>query len=429
LGYGLKNLDDLQLCVVGLGYVGLPLAAEFSKLKRVIGFDINENRIKELKEGIDKTGEVGKAVLNNLPNLTLTANSEDLTLANCYIITVPTPVDDKNKPDLSYLKNSCEIVGRCLGKGDIVIIESTVYPGATEEFCAPILAKTSGLEFNEGFFCGYSPERINPGDKDRGLKDIIKVTSGSTPDTASLVDSLYRLISLAGTHKTISIKIAEAAKVIENAQRDLNIAFINEISMLFSHMNIPSKDVLEAAATKWNFLNFKPGLVGGHCIGVDPYYLTFKAQQLGFKPQTILAGRKINNDMPEFICNKVIEQLKLRGKNALNASVLVMGITFKENCPDTRNSKVFDIVNKFKSLGTDLDVFDPIVDEESVLRVHDLSLVGYPVIGKYDVIIYAVPHHTFRAMPLNKIHAFGKPEHFIFDVKHELTRGDNVLGV
>jgi len=429
LGFGLIKLDNLQLCVIGLGYVGLPLAAEFAKLKRVIGFDINENRINELNQGIDKTGEVDQAVLNNLSNLTLTANAEDLTGANCYLITVPTPIDDKNNPDLSSLKSSCEIVGGCLNKGDIVIIESTVYPGATEEFCAPILADTSGLEFNKDFFCGYSPERINPGDKDRRLKDIVKVTSGSTPDTASFVDSLYQLISLSGTHKTANIKIAEAAKVIENAQRDLNIAFINEISMIFNHMNIQSKDVLEAASTKWNFLNFKPGLVGGHCIGVDPYYLTFKAQQLGFTPQTILAGRRINNNMPVFICNSVIEQLQLMEIAAQDASILVMGVTFKENCPDTRNSKVLDIVNQFKFLGADLDVFDPLADEESLLRNYNLSLVEYPEIGKYNAIIYAVPHDIFRAMPLSKLHEFGKPEHFIFDVKHELTRGNNVFGV
>ncbi|HEX8041319.1 MAG TPA: nucleotide sugar dehydrogenase [Chryseosolibacter sp.] len=391
-----------KIGIIGLGYVGLPLAAEFGKVMDVVGFDINKNRIEELKKGYDRTREVEPEELKASTKLAYSSDKNDLRQVNYFIVTVPTPVDDSKKPDLRPLVSASKTVGSVLKKGDIVIYESTVYPGCTEEVCVPVLEESSGLKFNVDFFAGYSPERINPGDKLHRVTTIKKVTSGSTPEVADKVDNLYRKIIKAGTHKASSIKVAEAAKVIENSQRDINIAFVNELALIFDRIGIDTNEVLEAAGTKWNFLPFKPGLVGGHCIGVDPYYLTHKAESLGYHSQVILAGRKINDNMGIYIANTVI---KLMAKNdvAINkASVLVLGVTFKEDCPDIRNSRVVDVVQELKSFGTAVDIYDPHADAAEVK--HEYGLTTIPSLSKqYDAIVLAVGHKEFRNMDWERI--------------------------
>ncbi len=384
-----------RIAIIGLGYVGLPLAVEFGKVVDVIGFDINNERIQELKNGFDRTREVDETELKASSRLSYTSDKTELKGANYFIITVPTPVDDSKKPDLRPLISASKTVGSALKKGDIVIYESTVYPGCTEEVCVPILEGTSGLTFNKDFYAGYSPERINPGDKLHRVTTIKKVTSGSTPEVAEKVDSLYKKIITAGTHKASSIKVAEAAKVIENSQRDINIAFVNELALIFDRIGIDTNEVLEAAGTKWNFLPFKPGLVGGHCIGVDPYYLTHKAESLGYHSQVILAGRKINDNMGIYIANCVIKLMAKQDVAINKANVLVLGITFKEDCPDIRNSRVVDVVNELVSYGTNVDVYDPHADASEVHHEYGLTIIASPQ-KKYDAIVLAVSHKEFK---------------------------------
>ncbi len=415
------QFNDTEIAIVGLGYVGLPLAVEFGRKRKVIGFDTNQNRVKELKMGIDNTLETTQEELKNANQLTFTSCLEDIRDSKIFIVTVPTPIDEYKKPDLSPLKNASEAIGSILKDGDIVIYESTVYPGATEEICVPILEKQSGLSFNKDFYCGYSPERINPGDKEHRLKAITKVTSGSTPDVATKVDNLYKEIITAGTHKASSIKVAEAAKVIENTQRDVNIALINELSLIFNKLNIDTESVLEAASTKWNFLPFKPGLVGGHCIGVDPYYLTHKALEIGHNPEIILAGRKINDNMGFFVADQVVSLMIKKGINIEGSNVLVMGLAFKENCPDIRNTKVADLVSAFKDLNCDTDVYDPWVDKDAAMNEFNLKLIEYPIERKYDAIVLAVAHDKFKDFLPEQIVAFGKENYVIYDIKYLLN--------
>jgi len=388
--------------IIGLGYVGLPLAVEFGKVVDVVGFDINTERIEELKKGFDRTKEVDTDELKSSTKLTYSSNPQDLKAVNYFIVTVPTPVDEYKKPDLTPLISASKTVGSVLKKGDIVIYESTVYPGCTEEDCVPILEKVSGLKFNVDFFCGYSPERINPGDKQHRVSTIKKITSGSTPEIADKVDSLYQKIIKAGTHKASSIKVAEAAKVIENAQRDINIAFVNELALIFDRMNIDTSEVLEAAGTKWNFLPFKPGLVGGHCIGVDPYYLTHKAESVGYRPEVIIAGRRINDNMGAHIAGRVIKLMAQHEHPIHNGNILVLGITFKENCPDIRNSKVVVVIRELQSYGTTVDVYDPQADAAEVNHEYGLSLIEEPS-KKYNAIVLAVGHTEFKSLNWNKI--------------------------
>ena len=384
-----------RIAIIGLGYVGLPLAVEFGKMLDVIGFDINNERIQELKNGFDRTREVDKNELKASARLSYTSDKTELKTANYFIVTVPTPVDDSKKPDLRPLVSASKTVGSALKKGDIVIYESTVYPGCTEEVCVPILEATSGITFNKDFYAGYSPERINPGDKLHRVTTIKKVTSGSTPEVAEKVDDLYKKIITAGTHKASSIKVAEAAKVIENSQRDINIAFVNELALIFDRIGIDTNEVLEAAGTKWNFLPFRPGLVGGHCIGVDPYYLTHKAESLGYHSQVILAGRKINDNMGIYIANCVIKLMAKQDVAINKANVLVLGITFKEDCPDIRNSRVVDVVNELVSYGTNVDVYDPHADASEVHHEYGLTIIASPQ-KKYDAIVLAVSHKEFK---------------------------------
>jgi UDP-N-acetyl-D-galactosamine dehydrogenase len=402
-----------KIGIVGLGYVGLPLAVEFGKVIDVIGFDINKERIEELRKGFDRTKEVTAEELKNSVKLKYSYDQADLRGVNYFIVTVPTPVDEYKKPDLRPLESASKTVGAVLKKGDIVIYESTVYPGCTEEICVPVLEKVSGLKFNVDFFCGYSPERINPGDKQHRVSTIKKVTSGSTPEIAEKVDQLYKKIVVAGTHKASSIKVAEAAKVIENSQRDINIAFVNELALIFERIGIDTHEVLEAAGTKWNFLPFKPGLVGGHCIGVDPYYLTHKAESLGYHPQVILSGRRINDNMGAHIANRVV---KLMSQNELpinKANVLVLGITFKENCPDIRNSKVIDVIRELESFGIQVDTFDPQADPEEVKHEYGLTL-AQSISKKYHAIVLAVSHKDFENIDWKKI---AEKNTVIYDVK------------
>jgi len=402
-----------KIGIIGLGYVGLPLAVEFGKILDVVGFDINPTRIEELSAGIDRTQEVDKDELATAKKLSFTSNPVDLHKANYFIVTVPTPVDEYKTPDLLPLRKASETVGRVLKKGDIVIYESTVYPGCTEEDCVPILEKHSGLKFNVDFFCGYSPERINPGDKQHRLPTIKKVTSGSNPEIADRVDQLYKKIIKAGTHKASSIKVAEAAKVIENAQRDINIAFVNELSLIFEKMGIDTHEVLNAAGTKWNFLPYKPGLVGGHCIGVDPYYLTYKAESLGYHPEVILAGRRINDNMGAHIASRVIKLMTQSDLPINKAKVLVLGITFKENCPDIRNSKVIDVIRELKSYGSDVEVFDPQADAKDVEHEYGLTLT--PALNKkYSAIVLAVSHKEFNDINWSAIKS---EKTIVYDVK------------
>tara|TARA_B100001093_G_scaffold124971_1_gene117614 strand:+ start:984 stop:2258 length:1275 start_codon:yes stop_codon:yes gene_type:complete len=409
------------IAVVGLGYVGLPLAVEFGRNRNVIGFDINESRINELKKGVDRTLETTDDELKGAIHLSFSNNLEDLKECKIFIITVPTPINKNKEPDLIPLKEASNAIGSILKKGDIVIYESTVYPGATEEVCVPILQKKSGLVFNKEFYCGYSPERINPGDKEHRITTIKKVTSGSTPEIAKRVDELYREIITEGTFMASSIKVAEAAKVIENTQRDVNIALINELSLIFNELNIDTKSVLEAAGTKWNFLPFSPGLVGGHCIGVDPYYLTHKALEVGYKPEMILAGRKINDNMSIFVADQVSKLMSKKGISIKGANILIMGLSFKENCPDIRNTKVVDLVDEFINFKCSIDVYDPWVDKDEALSEYNMKLIEYPDKDKYDAIVLAVAHDQFKNLSHKEIMAFGKDKHVIYDIKYLLN--------
>ncbi|WP_407276075.1 Vi polysaccharide biosynthesis UDP-N-acetylglucosamine C-6 dehydrogenase TviB [Halothiobacillus sp. DCM-1] len=405
------------LAIIGLGYVGLPLAVEFGKIRPVLGFDIDSGRIAQLQQGVDRTREVAAEELRQASHLRYTDDPEALRAANLFIVTVPTPIDEHKRPDLSPLIRASETVGKVLKPGDIVIYESTVYPGATEEDCVPVLERHSGLRFNTDFFCGYSPERINPGDKAHRLPSIKKVTSGSTPEVAAQVDALYRQIITAGTHPAPSIRVAEAAKVIENTQRDVNIALINELAMLFNRMGLDTQAVLDAAGSKWNFLPFRPGLVGGHCIGVDPYYLTHKAQQLGHHPEMILAGRRINDGMGAYVAGQMVKAMLKKGIVVQGARVLVLGLTFKENCPDLRNTRVIDVIHELKDYGLCVDVHDPWADAACAQHEYGLDLIDSPPPGQYDGIVLAVAHREFKAMGAAQIHALGKPAHVLYDVK------------
>ncbi|VVE39757.1 Vi polysaccharide biosynthesis protein VipA/TviB [Pandoraea capi] len=421
------NLAGVRLAIVGLGYVGLPLAVEFGRTRSVTGFDINQRRIGELKGGNDSTLETTAEELAEAKHLSFTTDVNDLRECNCYIVTVPTPIDDFKRPDLTPLIKASETVGKVLKKGDIVIYESTVYPGCTEEDCVPVLEKYSGLKFNVDFFCGYSPERINPGDKEHRVTTIKKVTSGSTPEIATLVDDLYNEIVTVGTHKAESIKVAEAAKVIENTQRDLNIALINELALIFNKMGIDTEAVLKAAGSKWNFLPFRPGLVGGHCIGVDPYYLTHKAQAIGYNPEIILAGRRLNDSMGMYVVAQLVKAMTKKRIHVEGAKVLVMGLTFKENCPDLRNTRVVDIVAELKDYNCEVDVYDPWVSAEEAHHEYGITPVESPVPGSYDAIILAVAHEQFKAMGPDAIRAFGKTTSVLYDLKYVLTASQSDL--
>lgn len=411
---------NIKLAVIGLGYVGLPLAVEFGKHREVVGFDINASRIAALQAGHDATQEVSANELASAHLLSYSANTEDLRLCNVFIVTVPTPIDEYKQPDLTPLVKASETIGRVLKAGDIVIYESTVYPGATEEVCVPVLERISGLVFNQDFFAGYSPERINPGDKEHRVATIKKVTSGSTEAIAEVVDSLYREIITAGTHKAESIKVAEAAKVIENTQRDLNIALINELAIIFNRLGIDTQAVLEAAGTKWNFLPFRPGLVGGHCIGVDPYYLTHKAQAIGYHPEIILAGRRLNDSMGRYVASQLVKAMLKRRLQVEGARVLVMGLTFKENCPDLRNTRIVDVIAELNEYGIAVDVFDPWVDVVECQHEYGITPVATPSAGAYDGIVVAVAHQEFKALGEAEIRAYGKPDHVLYDLKYLL---------
>ena len=408
--------DSTKITVIGLGYVGLPLALAFSQKYKVVGFDINTSRVSELKDGQDSTNESQKNELLS-SKILFTSSAEEILDSNFYIVTVPTPIDLNNKPDLQPLISASEIVANVINDGDTIIFESTVYPGATEEVCVPILEKISSLKYNENFFVGYSPERINPGDKKHRLSDIVKVTSGSNQDTLNKVDQLYASIISAGTYKASSIKVAEAAKVIENTQRDLNIALINELAIIFDKLEINTDEVLKAAETKWNFLPFKPGLVGGHCIGVDPYYLTHKSQQLGYSPEVILAGRKLNDSMGKFIAQRLIISLKEHEIKISNTRVLVMGLTFKENCPDLRNTKVVDVIADLNNEGISVDIYDPWVDKDLAEDIYNIKIVEELGCNIYDAIIIAVAHNLFLDLGLENIKKSGKDKHLIYDLK------------
>ncbi len=416
--------SSIRIGVIGLGYVGLPLAVEFGKKYSTVGFDLNRKRIAELRRGLDVTREVdgdelGQATL-------LECSSEPDLLADCtyFIVAVPTPIDSAKRPDLEPLKMASKTVGAYLKSGDIVVYESTVYPGTTEEVCVPILEEISGLRFNQDFFCGYSPERINPGDRQHRLADIVKITSGSTPRTADKVDALYRTIVTAGTFQASSIKVAEAAKVIENTQRDVNIALINELALIFNRLEVSTREVLEAAATKWNFLPFSPGLVGGHCIGVDPYYLTHKAQEVGYHPAMILAGRRLNDEMGKYVADQVIKLMLRRKIEVSGARILVMGLSFKENCPDLRNTKVIDIIEEFRDYGLEVEVYDPWVDPEDARLEYGIEIIPFPAEQRYDGVVLAVGHQGFVDMPTTQIRSFMKEQAILFDVKNILPPRD-----
>lgn len=415
------NINDIKIAVIGLGYVGLPLAVEFGKKHPVIGFDINQNRINELKSGTDHTLEVNDEELTSAKQLQFSSDISELAECNFYIVTVPTPIDEYKQPDLTPLIKASTAIGSVLKSGDIVVYESTVYPGATEEVCIPELERSSGLTFNKDFFAGYSPERINPGDKEHRVTNILKVTAGSTPEVADLVDDVYNLIITAGTHKAPSIKVAEAAKVIENTQRDVNIALINELAVIFNKMGIDTEAVLTAAGTKWNFLPFRPGLVGGHCIGVDPYYLTHKAQAIGYNPEIILAGRRLNDSMGEYVVTQLVKTMIKKRIQVEGAKVLILGLSFKENCPDVRNTKVIDIIHELEEYNIDVDVFDPWVDageaqhEYGITPINDISKLSD---HSYDGIILAVAHNQFVEMGVEKIRDLGKQNHVLYDLKY-----------
>ncbi|MFZ5594901.1 MAG: Vi polysaccharide biosynthesis UDP-N-acetylglucosamine C-6 dehydrogenase TviB [Pseudomonadota bacterium] len=423
----MPDLNQTKIGMIGLGYVGLPLAVEFGKQLPTVGLDINPARIAELKAGKDSSLEVDPRELAQATQLSFTTNPSDLASCNVYIVTVPTPVDEHKRPDLTPLVKASQTLGKLLKKGDIAVFESTVYPGATEEVCVPIMESISGLKYNQDFFAGYSPERINPGDKEHRVINILKVTSGSTPEVADFVDALYRRIITAGTHKASSIRVAEAAKVIENTQRDVNIALINELALIFNRLGIDTLEVLEAAGTKWNFLPFRPGLVGGHCIGVDPYYLTHKAQEIGYLPEVILAGRRINDGMGPYVAQRVVKMMIQRRVHVANANVLILGLTFKENCPDLRNTKVTDIIKELHSYHAQVDVYDPWINPAEAEHEYGITPITTLEPGKYDAIILAVAHHQFREMGAEKIRALGKPHAILFDVKYILP-ADQVDG-
>lgn len=420
------TLSELKIAVIGLGYVGLPLAVEFGKKVPVVGFDIHQKRIDELKSGQDHTLEVSPEELAQSAHLTYSANLEDLKDCNFFIVTVPTPIDEFKQPDLTPLVKASTSIGKVLNKGDVVVYESTVYPGATEETCIPVLEQVSGLTFNQDFFAGYSPERINPGDKLHRVTNILKITSGSTPEVADFVDQVYNLVIEAGTHKASSIKVAEAAKVIENTQRDVNIALINELAIIFNKMGIDTEAVLQAAGTKWNFLPFRPGLVGGHCIGVDPYYLTHKAQAIGYHPEIILAGRRLNDSMGAYVVTQLVKGMIKKKIQVEGAKVLVLGLSFKENCPDIRNTKIIDIVHELKEYHMDVDVYDPWVDASEAEHEYAITPVQSVKADTYDAVILAVAHNQFKEMGVTEIRALGKTNHVLYDLKYvlETTESD-----
>ena len=414
------DINKIRIGVIGLGYVGLPLAVEFGRKYPTVGFDVKESRVAELQGGTDSTLEASDEELASADQLSFTTNAEDLADCNFYVVTVPTPISEGNRPVLTPLRRASETISKLLQAGDVVVYESTVYPGATEEFCSPFLEQGSGLKLNTDFYVGYSPERINPGDKEHRLAAILKVTSGSTPEAADYVDQVYQTIITAGTHKTSSIKVAEAAKVIENTQRDVNIALINELAMIFERVGIDTEEVLVAAGTKWNFLPFRPGLVGGHCIGVDPYYLTYKAQQLGYHPEMILAGRRINDNMSLYVASRIIKKMLTKGLQPMDARVLILGLAFKENCPDVRNTKVIDIVRELTSYGAIVDVHDPWVDAEEAKAAYGIELRMQPATEAYDVVVVAVAHRQFKELGEAGIRAFGKARSIIYDIKYLL---------
>ena len=414
------SLDNVNIGIIGLGYVGLPLAVEFGKKYPTLGFDINKKRIEDLKQGHDFTLEVSRGELAESAFINYSFEVEALQRCNVYIVTVPTPIDEHKQPDLTPLIKASQMLAKVISKGDVIIYESTVYPGATEDVCIPEIEQYSNLKFNEDFFAGYSPERINPGDKEHRVTNILKVTSGSTAEIADFVDSLYSSIITAGTYKASSIQVAEAAKVIENTQRDLNIALINELAVIFNKLNIDTEEVLKAAGTKWNFLPFRPGLVGGHCIGVDPYYLTHKAQSIGYNPEVILAGRRINDGMAAYVVTQLTKTMIKRKLQINGANVLVMGLTFKEDCPDVRNTKIVDILTELREYNINVDVYDPWVAPEDAKNEYDIDLIEAPKQQYYDAIIFAVAHHQFKAMSNNDILALTKNEHIIYDLKYML---------
>ncbi|KRA33165.1 Vi polysaccharide biosynthesis protein VipA/TviB [Rhodanobacter sp. Root627] len=418
----MRNLEEARIAIVGLGYVGLPLAVEFGKHYKTMGFDINAARVDALRAGRDATLEVDAEELAAATHLRFSSQMDDLRDCNVYIVTVPTPIDSAKRPDLTPLIKASETLGKVLKRGDVVVYESTVYPGCTEEVCVPILAKGSGLVFNQDFFAGYSPERINPGDKLHRVTSILKVTSGSTPEVADFVDHLYGSIITAGTHKASCIKVAEAAKVIENTQRDLNIALVNDLAILFNKLGIDTLEVLQAAGTKWNFLPFRPGLVGGHCISVDPYYLTHKAQEVGHHPDVILAGRRTNDSMGPYIANEVMRLMVCKGINPVGARVLLLGLAFKENCPDLRNTRVVDIVHALRGYNANVDVYDPWVSADEAQHEYGIRPVSEPQQGTYDAVVVAVGHKQFVALGETGIRAFGKPDMVLYDVKYVLPR-------
>ncbi|MDA7723369.1 Vi polysaccharide biosynthesis UDP-N-acetylglucosamine C-6 dehydrogenase TviB [Pseudomonadales bacterium] len=423
----MKYLTEIKLAIIGLGYVGLPLAVEFGRKREVVGFDINQQRIDDLKAGQDFTLEITPEELAMSTQLIFSTKLDDLRQCNCFIVTVPTPIDGHKRPDLTPLIKASETVGKVLKPGDLVIYESTVYPGATEEDCVPVLEQFSGLKYNDDFFCGYSPERINPGDKEHRVTNIKKVTAGSTPEIADLVDALYIEVITAGTYKAESIKVAEAAKVIENTQRDLNIALMNELAMIFNKMGIDTEAVLKAAGSKWNFLPFRPGLVGGHCIGVDPYYLTHKAQAIGYHPEIILAGRRLNDSMGGYVVAQLIKAMTKKRIEVDGARVLVMGFAFKENCPDLRNTRVVDIVTELKDYNCQVEVYDPWVMADEVESEYGITSVVVPELGIYDAIIVAVAHDQFKAMGPASIRRFGKSKHILYDLKYIMSEAESDL--
>jgi UDP-N-acetyl-D-galactosamine dehydrogenase len=420
----ISGIGQPRIGVIGLGYVGLPLAVAFGRRHRTVGFDINRARVEALRQGNDATGEASAGELAAATQLELSSELEALRGCNTYIVTVPTPIDAANRPDLRPLKLASEAIGKVLERGDVVVYESTVYPGCTEDVCVPILERISGLKYNEDFYAGYSPERINPGDREHKLAQILKVTSGSTPEAAAYIDGLYSSIVEAGTHLASSIRVAEAAKVIENTQRDLNIALVNELALIFNKMGIDTLEVLEAAGTKWNFLPFRPGLVGGHCIGVDPYYLTHKAQELGYHPEVILAGRRINDGMGRFVAGQVLRLMARERISLPDARVLVLGLAFKENCPDLRNTRVVDIVRHFEQFHVKVDVHDPWVDAAEARHEYGLELVAAPQAGAYDAIVVAVGHREFAALGAQGLRALGRPNAVLYDVKYVLPKAD-----
>ncbi|MCI2285467.1 Vi polysaccharide biosynthesis UDP-N-acetylglucosamine C-6 dehydrogenase TviB [Colwellia sp. MSW7] len=415
-------VNDSVIAIIGLGYVGLPLAVEFGKKMQVIGFDINQPRIEALQQGIDDTLEVETELLSQATHLSFSCDVNDLKKANVYIVTVPTPIDEHKKPDLTPLIKASEMIGKVINKGDVVIYESTVYPGATEEECIPVITQTSGLVFNKDFYAGYSPERINPGDKEHRVTSILKVTSGSTPEIADFVDALYQTIIIAGTYKASSIRVAEAAKVIENTQRDVNIALINELAIIFNKMNIDTIEVLEAAGTKWNFLPFRPGLVGGHCIGVDPYYLTHKAEAIGYHPEVILAGRRINDSMGEYVVSQLVKSMMKKSIQVNKSNVLLLGLTFKENCPDIRNTKIVDIVHELKEYNVNVDVYDPWASSKETQHEYGIELIDEPKNNHYDAVILAVAHNEFKTYDQARFNKLMKADSVIYDLKNVLLK-------